>query len=120
MGQAGQRRAHNQSVQSAKALVNAPRLLGRSAGSAWLRGERLDRASRALIGAYTRPARSNSAQWIDESWRLARSSAYPPDDEYIPTLSAAFHEQAKQIANRRVAEAGYRLADLLNDELGKQ
>ena len=89
-------------------------------GPPWLRGERLDRASQALIGAYTHPARSNSAQWIDESWQLAGSSAYPPDDEYIPTLSAAFHEQAKQIANRRVAEAGYRLADLLNDALGKQ
>lgn len=89
-------------------------------GPPWLRGERLDKASRALIGAYARPARSNSEQWIEESWRLARSSAYPPDDEFVPTLSAAFHEQAQQIANRRVAEAGYRLADLLNDAFAKQ
>lgn len=87
-------------------------------GPPWLRGDRLVAAGRALTAAYSRPPRSNSEQWIDESWRLARSSAYPPEDEFIPTLSAAFHEKAKQVANRRVAEAGYRLADLLNDLFG--
>ena len=42
-----------------------------------------------------------------------RDSAYPPGDDAVPTISATFHEDALAIAGRRVAEAGYRLADLL-------
>lgn len=92
-------------------------------GPPWLRGERLDAAGRALAAAYPAaradPARSRPELWIEESWHLARQSAYPPDDEFVPTLSAAFHDNAKEIARRRIAEAGYRLADLLNDLLGE-
>lgn len=92
-------------------------------GPPWLRGERLDAAGRALTAAYPAapadPARSKPGLWIEESWHLARQSAYPPDDEFVPTLSAAFHDNAKEIARRRIAEAGYRLADLLNELLGE-
>jgi len=84
-------------------------------GASGLRGERLDTAIRALIAAYPRPAhRASSAQWIAESWHIARESGYPPGQEATPTLTEAFFENSREIANRRVAEAGYRLADLLN------
>jgi hypothetical protein len=61
--------------------------------------------------------RTTAAQWIDESWRLARDHAYPPDSDEVPTISPDFHQQALEIANRRVAEAGYRLAELLRTVL---
>ena len=80
-----------------------------------LRGEHLDATIRALIAAYPRPAHSiSSAQWLVESWRIARDSGYPASREATPTLTEAFFENSREIANRRVTEAGYRLADLLN------
>jgi hypothetical protein len=84
-------------------------------GPRWLRGERLDAACRALAAFHPRPAQAAPAQWIDESWQLARSSAYPPGDEKTPTISADFHENATAIADRRITDAGYRLAGLLRD-----
>ncbi|WP_301100859.1 S1/P1 nuclease [Propionivibrio sp.] len=89
-------------------------------GPVWLRGERLDAACQALSALYPRPTPSSSAQWIDESWQVARSSAYPPGDDSQPTISVEFNENARAIANRRIAEAGYRLADLLRDLLRGQ
>ena len=86
-------------------------------GPAWLRGERLDAVSRALAAAYLQPlpAPSTFAQWLDESWQIARDSAYPPGNEPAVTISEAFYEDARTIANQRVALAGYRLAVLLNE-----
>jgi len=89
-------------------------------GPLWLRGEDLDAASAALIARYPPPLPSTSAQWIDESWLIARNSAYPPDVGKTPTISAEFMERSREIANRRVAEAGYRLADLLRERLLKR
>ncbi len=86
-------------------------------GPPWLRGERLDAACRALADAYPRPAPSTPPQWLDESWQLARSSGYPPGDDMPPTISAEFNGQAREIARRRVAQAGYRLAELLRELL---
>lgn len=84
-------------------------------GAPGLRGERLDTAIRALIAAYPRPPHSaSSAQWIDESWRIARKNGYPPSREARPTITEGFFESSREIANRRITEAGYRLADLLN------
>lgn len=89
-------------------------------GPPWLRGERLHAVSRALSARYPRPPPSTSAQWIDESWRLARDSAYPPGEDNVPTISAEFFDNAREIADRRVAQAGYRLADLLRAMFSKQ
>lgn len=86
-------------------------------GPPWLRGERLTAASQALIASYPHPAHSTSGQWINESWRIARKSAYPPGAENVPTISEEFYENARKIANQRIAEAGYRLADLLRELL---
>lgn len=88
-------------------------------GPPWLGGERLETVSRSLSTRYSRPAPSPSAQWIDESWRLARDSAYPPGEDKVPTISAEFYENAMEIATRRIAQAGYRLADLLRELFSK-
>ena len=84
-------------------------------GASGLRGEHLDTVIRALIAAYPRPPHNaSSAQWIAESWRIAREYGYPPGQEARPTISEDFFENSREIANRRISEAGYRLADLLN------
>jgi hypothetical protein len=88
-------------------------------GPPWLRGERLDAASQALAALHLQapPHPSTPAQWLEESWELARSKAYPPGDEKVATISEAFYTSAKAIADHRVALAGYRLADLLKRSL---
>lgn len=84
-------------------------------GMPWLRGDRLDQASQALMGRHPRPARSTSSQrWIEESWQIARDNAYPGGNEKAPTITETFHEKSLEIAERRVVQAGYRLSDLLN------
>lgn len=88
-------------------------------GPPWLRGDRLDQASRTLMADHPRPARSTPSQrWIEESWQIARDSAYPPGNDRtpdaVPTITETFFEKSREIADRRVAQAGYRLADLLN------
>lgn len=89
-------------------------------GPGGLRGAALDDACRALAAAYPHPAPSASAQWLDESWQIARRDGYPPGDERVPTISAQFNDKAREIASRRVAQAGYRLAELLRSLLGSR
>ncbi len=86
-------------------------------GPPWLRGERLESVSRMLAIEYLRPppAPSTFAEWLDESWQIARDSAYPPDAETVTTISETFYENSRLIADQRVALAGYRLAVLLNE-----
>ncbi len=84
-------------------------------GPPWLRGDRLRSASQALAALYPPPPPSAPGQWIDESWQIARNDAYPPGTEHVPVLTAEFFAKAKAIAERRVAAAGYRLADLLRE-----
>ncbi len=89
-------------------------------GAPWLRGPRLEAAARALRELHPPPTVAGTPeQWLEESWRIARDSAYPPGDDAVPTIGPAFHENAQEIARRRVAEAGYRLAGVLRDALGK-
>lgn len=88
-------------------------------GPPWLRGERLDGAYSALLARYPRPVPSSPKEWIEESWQIARHSAYPPKTSTHREIDAEFMAQAQEIANRRVTEAGYRLAELLHDSLLK-
>jgi len=88
-------------------------------GPPWLDGERLSAACSALTTRYAPPAPSQPEQWIKESQQIARSSAYPTGTDKTPSISSEFLEQSRDIANRRVAEGGYRLADLLRDRLGR-
>ena len=83
----------------------------------WLRGARLAKASKALISSYPKPEPSSPAQWLKESWKIAKESAYPPNIENVPTISETFYENSREIANQRVTEAGYRLAELLRELL---
>ncbi|QKS27827.1 MAG: S1/P1 nuclease [Candidatus Accumulibacter similis] len=87
-------------------------------GPPWLRDSRLAAAVASLTARYAAPrSETTAAQWLDESWHLARGQAYPPGGEEAPTISPDFHQQALEIANRRVTEAGYRLAALLRKVL---
>jgi hypothetical protein len=63
----------------------------------------------------------NVDDWLTESFDLARSTAYKnPPIGFGPgpfTLSQAYRDAAREVANRRVALAGARLANILNNEL---
>ncbi len=84
-------------------------------GPPWLDGSRLQSAVLWLTSRYAAATvtAGTPAQWIDESWQIARENAYPPGNDAVPTITADFHERSQAIANRRVTEAGYRLAELL-------
>lgn len=84
-------------------------------GPPWLRGERLERSATAIAAAHPQPPPAGTTgDWLQESWSIAMDSAYPTDDDGpTPTLTAEFHMRAIAIARQRVAEAGYRLAELL-------
>lgn len=84
-------------------------------GPSWLRGERLNAACAVLATAYPHPVPTSPERWIDESWQIAKDSAYPPGTEATPTISEAFYNQSRAIADQRVSEAGYRLADWLHE-----
>ncbi len=91
-------------------------------GAPGLRGNALDTTIQALLDRYPQaPRRSSTAEWLDESWRLARDYGYPDIQADTPTtLSEGFFERSRDIAARRVAEAGHRLGALLNTLLSKQ
>lgn len=83
-------------------------------GPPWLRGSRVEETAALLARRYAAPNPIGTAElWLDESWQLARLAAYPAGDEEPTTISAEFHARSREIANRRLAEAGYRLADTL-------
>jgi len=68
----------------------------------------------------TDAAKSDSAVWVQESFDAAKSHVYV--DPILAgvgpfTLTAAYKASAKAVARKRVALAGERLANLLNDEL---
>ena len=89
--------------------------------SAGLRGERLLRAAATIVNAHPQPdAQDGTQHWLHESWRIARESAYPADASLVPSLTPEFHERASAIAQRRVAESGYRLAVVLTRVLGSR
>jgi hypothetical protein len=83
-------------------------------GPPWLRGSRLEAAVSSLINRHAPPPPAKvPQQWIEESQAIARTQAYPPESDGIPTISAEFHARARSIAERRVTAAGYRLAEIL-------
>lgn len=97
-------------------------------------GEIIDRSAKILEVAEVRDAAEKAItilkvdQWIQESHQLAKTFAYTPDilkavadaEATAPKgihaihLRSEYQAKAQEIANRRVAEAGYRLAELLN------
>lgn len=84
----------------------------------WLRHGRLDTVARQFLQTHADAAGNGGpSQWIEESRRLANDYAYPPAGVGVPVLSTDFHESALAIAQRRVTEAGIRLARLLRQLL---
>jgi hypothetical protein len=65
----------------------------------------------------------DGAAWAKESHVAGCLNAYPAgessDPSEIRVLTPAFAKNAQEIANRRIALAGYRLGALLNDLLGR-
>lgn len=87
-------------------------------GPPWLRGERLQSTARSLVSNYPPMALSASSEtWIAESWQIAREHGYPTSHDDPPTITADFFEDSREITRRRVTQAGYRLAELLNAAL---
>jgi hypothetical protein len=80
--------------------------------------------ARAIVARYPRgklpelAAAKDGAAWAKESHVAGCRSAYPAgepgDASEIRVLTPAFAKASQEIANRRIALAGYRLADLLN------
>ena len=88
-------------------------------GPPWLRGKRLEQAAADLMDNYPAPAQGNVARWRDESHRLL-AEAYPDaGGSRLPTVSEAFQQRARDLANRRIVDAGYRLGRLLDSLFGQ-
>lgn len=60
------------------------------------------------------PSGGTPAQWAEESCRIART-IYPP----TRTITAAYVQRERPVAERRLRQAGARLAALLNRELAR-
>ncbi len=89
-------------------------------GPPWLRGKRLAKNVADLLERYPAPAQGNIAQWRDESHRLL-DAAYPTENgSLLPLINQEFLNAAREIANRRIVEAGYRLGKLLENRLADQ
>lgn len=56
--------------------------------------------------------------WARESAEIARTELHPPDLERGAPPPEGYRERAVELATRRVALAGYRLAAWLDDALG--
>ena len=78
-------------------------------------------AARALAAADpAQAAKTDAAVWVEESFEVAKTVVYsPPIGPGLGpfTLDNAYKSKAKQVAKERIALAGARLANLLNDEL---
>ena len=56
---------------------------------------------------------TNEQAWIDESFRLARSDVYTIDPD--TSIKPAYFSNAQRLARERIAIAGYRIAEVLNE-----
>ncbi len=68
-------------------------------------------------------ARMDPVEWARESHRLGCASGYPagfePSDHQAAELTGEFAEKSRAIAERQIAIAGYRLAEMLNSALAR-
>lgn len=79
----------------------------------WLRGKQLAKDTAQLIESYPPPVQGKVRLWRDESHRLL-DKAYPESNgSLLPLISETFHQDAREIANRRIVDAGYRLGRML-------
>ncbi|HEX6736576.1 MAG TPA: S1/P1 nuclease [Azonexus sp.] len=86
-------------------------------GPSSLRGRRLQREAARLLAIHRPPAQGDADLWREESRHL-HSGAYPRQaGSLLPIIDEAFERQARATAERRLAEAGYRLGRLLEARL---
>lgn len=84
-------------------------------GPPWLRGKRLEERTNRLIEHNPAPDQGNVRQWRDESHQLL-AEAYPGGNgTLLPTVTDEFLQRSRAIADRRIAEAGFRLGRLVNE-----
>ncbi|KAB2928095.1 MAG: S1/P1 nuclease [Dechloromonas sp.] len=89
-------------------------------GSSSLRGRRLQREAARLIGERRPPPQGDADLWRLESLRL-HAIVYPQQvGSLLPIIDASFQQRAQATAERRLAEAGYRLGHLLEAGLRQQ
>jgi hypothetical protein len=82
-------------------------------GPPWLRGQRLEKNVANLLANYPAPVQGSVTLWRDESHQLL-AIAYPEEaGSLLPIITEEFNQQARQIANQRLVDAGYRLGRLL-------
>ncbi|RIX48356.1 MAG: hypothetical protein D3M94_05580 [Rhodocyclales bacterium GT-UBC] len=78
-----------------------------------LRGQRLLDEAERLIGLIPPPQRGTLSGWRDESHALL-TQVYPRSaGSLLPIINERFHLQSRELAQRRIVEAGYRLGWLL-------
>lgn len=90
-------------------------------GSYKVDSKELDVRIESLLARHRNPPRlASPAIWLDESWTLARQAGYPVGKGEILEITPEFLETSREITDRRLAEAGYRLGEWLNALLGKK
>lgn len=80
-----------------------------------LTDDNIEATALELRRAFSAPRQRTAAAWARESHTIAREFAYTLPAGASPT--AEYESRAREIARRRVAEAGFRLAALLNRQL---
>lgn len=89
-------------------------------GPPWLRGKRLQQNAARLLETHAKPSQGNVALWRDESHRLL-AEAYPlANGSLLPIITEDFRQRSRDIADRRIVEAGYRLGGLLEVIFGQR
>jgi hypothetical protein len=87
-------------------------------GPPWLRGKRLEQNAARLLESHPAPPQGNVAQWRDESHRLL-AEAYPKTNgSLLPAITEDFRQRSRDIAERRIVAAGFRLGGLLEGIFG--
>ncbi|AXS78581.1 S1/P1 nuclease [Dechloromonas sp. HYN0024] len=82
-------------------------------GPPWLRGKRLEQNVTRLLDSHAAPMQGDVMLWRNESHRLL-AEVYPDSQGSLPpTIGEAFHRRSRDLAERRIVEAGYRLGGLL-------
>lgn len=82
-------------------------------GPPWLRGRRLEKKVANLLADYPAPVQGNVDSWREESHQLL-TIAYPREDgSLLPIITEDFNRKARQVADQRLVDAGYRIGRLL-------
>ena len=86
-------------------------------GPPWLRGRRLEQRADRLVAQHPPPVPGTIETWRSESHRLL-TVAYPQaQGSLLPIADADFRRRSRDIADRRIVDAGFRLGWLLEATL---